>query len=155
MAHRIVIMNGGSIEQIGTPDQVYDAPRTRFVAGFMGRCNFVDVERTEAGRIAVLPGGIPIEAANEASTSRVVAIRPHNLVLSEHPGHNCLTGRLVKSLYLGPVTHLTLDVGRFSLLVDAPSEAARLVRVGDRVTVCVEPKNARLLVDADSSSHVG
>jgi len=42
MADRIVVMNGGRIEQIGTPEDVYDRPRSRFVARFIGATNVID-----------------------------------------------------------------------------------------------------------------
>ncbi len=158
IAHRIVIMNGGRIEQIGTPDDVYESPATRFVAQFMGRCNFVDVEAVERGHIAVLPGGVRVEAANDAPAARVLAIRPHNLMVSDDAGQNGFTGRLVRSLYLGPVTHLTVDVERFTVQVDAPSETARRYAIGDALTLNVDPRNARLLMERErdtSAASVG
>jgi ABC-type Fe3+/spermidine/putrescine transport system ATPase subunit len=148
IAHRIAIMNCGRIEQIGTPSEVYDAPSTQFVAQFMGRCNFIAVDAIENDRVAVLRGGHRIEVANAVPTGKVVAIRPHNLLLSPGPGCCSFTGRLAKSLYLGPVSHLAIDLGAFQLLVDAPSEIARRYEIGAAMTVWVDPRNARLLSDA-------
>ena len=152
IAHRIVIMNRGGIEQIGSPNEVYETPQTRFVAQFMGRCNFVEVVAMENDRIAVLPGGTRIQVADGTPRAKVLAIRPHNLAISTNVSRNTFTGRLVKTLYLGPVTHLTLDTGRFQLDVDAPSETAGRLEVGNSMTVYVDPKNARLLDDAPEES---
>ncbi len=68
MANRIVVMNQGRIEQVGTPMEIYQRPRTRFVAGFIGApaMNFLPVAaiREEAGRVVVtLPDGSTVTTA--------------------------------------------------------------------------------------------
>jgi putative spermidine/putrescine transport system ATP-binding protein len=148
IADRIVIMNGGRIEQAGSPSEVYKLPRTRFVAQFMGRCNFIPVEAVENDRVAVLGNGKRIETANADPGARVLAIRPHDLVVTDGASANGFSGRLVRSLYLGPIVQLTMDAGGFQLEVDAPSEKAGGYAVGDDVTVRVDPKNARLIAEA-------
>jgi putative spermidine/putrescine transport system ATP-binding protein len=147
IADRIVIMNGGRIEQAGRPSEVYERPRTRFVAQFMGRCNFIPVEAIEHDRVAVLRGGKRIETANADPGARVLAVRPHNLVVADAASGNSFSGRLVRSLYLGPIVHLTIDADGFQLQVDAPSERAGGYGVGDDITVQVDPKNARLIAE--------
>jgi putative spermidine/putrescine transport system ATP-binding protein len=154
IAHRIVIMSGGRIEQIGSPNDVYDAPATEFVAQFMGRCNFMAVQRIEDDRSVVLVGGSRIEVANTETLGDIVAIRPHNVLLSPTPGASRLSGRLVKSMYLGPVTHLTLDLGESRLLVDVPSERAQRYKTGETLSVYIEPHHARLVNAGGGGSKV-
>jgi ABC-type Fe3+/spermidine/putrescine transport system ATPase subunit len=114
----------------------------------MGRCNFIPVEAIENDRVAVLRNGKRIETANADPSARVLAIRPHNLVVTDGASANSFSGRLVRSLYLGPIVQLTIDAGGFQLEVDAPSEKAGGYAVGDDVTVRVDPKNARLIAEA-------
>ncbi|HLJ20161.1 MAG TPA: sn-glycerol-3-phosphate ABC transporter ATP-binding protein UgpC [Stellaceae bacterium] len=71
LADRVVVMNAGIIEQLGTPHELYHAPKTKFVAGFIGSpaMNFLDCELTEAGG-----GGLSVRLAND-QTFRVPADR--------------------------------------------------------------------------------
>ncbi len=90
LADRIAVMNAGRIEQIGTPREIYRAPRTRFVAGFIGEMNFIAgrVERVEpeAGRRAEAP---PTLAA------RPVTIRTSMGTLQGSAGNNVVSGQAV------------------------------------------------------------
>jgi multiple sugar transport system ATP-binding protein len=90
LADRVVVMNGGRIEQIGTPHDLYHRPATRFVAGFIGSpaMNFLPCCLGEAG------GGLVVRLANDLSlpvpAERVAAYRPyinHPLLLGLRPEH--------------------------------------------------------------------
>jgi multiple sugar transport system ATP-binding protein len=90
LAQRIVVMNGGRIEQIGTPQEMYEQPRSRFVAGFIGSpsMNFIPCRLVEVsgGFAATIPGGpdLPVPRA------RMERYRPHagrEMVLGVRPEH--------------------------------------------------------------------
>jgi multiple sugar transport system ATP-binding protein len=89
MGDRIVVMNGGVIEQIGSPLEVFDKPRNRFVAGFVGSpaMNFIDgtIAATSLGAALRITDGasIPLGPAAAANGNRAVSvgIRPHHLRL--------------------------------------------------------------------------
>lgn len=86
IADRIVVMNVGVVEQVGTPQEIYDAPRTRFVADFIGAMNFFPGEMLAADRVAV--GGLSLACLpnGHAAGSRVtVAIRPEDIQVPQ-PG---------------------------------------------------------------------
>src|SRR5687768_5581595 len=77
---RVVVMNQGRIEQVGTPEDVYETPRTRFVALFIGTNNVIDC-RLESGR-AFVPGGeirLTEPRAALANGAASLAIRPHDI----------------------------------------------------------------------------
>jgi len=83
LAHRMIVMNAGNVEQIGAPMQVYEDPATQFVAGFIGSpsMNFL-AGRSEGGdRIALDHGGFVRHAARAAEAGRavIVGIRPEHL----------------------------------------------------------------------------
>jgi sulfate/thiosulfate transport system ATP-binding protein len=92
VADRIVVMNEGRIEQVGTPDEVYDKPATPFVLQFLGDVNLFH------GRLGHAPGGSAVED--------VSYVRPHELdiVASAEEGSWGVT--LSQALTLGPVTRL-------------------------------------------------
>jgi putative spermidine/putrescine transport system ATP-binding protein len=81
VADRIAVMNTGRIEQLDTPSGLYDAPGTRFVAGFVGTMNFLD-GRAADGSLHVGETAVPFDALTETgSDARSFAVRPENVVI--------------------------------------------------------------------------
>jgi sn-glycerol 3-phosphate transport system ATP-binding protein len=85
LAQRMIVMNAGRAEQIGTPMEVYENPATQFVAGFIGSpsMNFVPGRVEGGGRVALAHGGVAAtisSAASQAGRDVVVGIRPEHLV---------------------------------------------------------------------------
>jgi ABC-type Fe3+/spermidine/putrescine transport system ATPase subunit len=70
MSDRVAVMNGGRIEQLGPPQQIYDVPATTFVAGFIGDTNFIE---DEGRRVAIRPEGLRVERDGPGRRGRVVA----------------------------------------------------------------------------------
>jgi iron(III) transport system ATP-binding protein len=83
MADRIVVMNHGVIEQVGTPLEIYRDPRTAFVADFVGTMNFIDGVMAEGGRVRVgaLELAVPRDAEPRAGTKVRVCLRPEDVQL--------------------------------------------------------------------------
>jgi sn-glycerol 3-phosphate transport system ATP-binding protein len=89
LADRLVVMNGGIAEQIGTPSEVYSQPASRFVAEFIGSpsMNMLDGVAGEGGRMTLAGGSDLVgEAAAEAGRPILVGIRPEHLALAN--GHH-------------------------------------------------------------------
>jgi len=85
LAQRMIVMNAGRAEQVGTPMEVYENPATQFVAGFIGSpsMNFVSGQVQGSGRVALAHGGVAAttsSAAAEPGREVVVGIRPEHLV---------------------------------------------------------------------------
>jgi sn-glycerol 3-phosphate transport system ATP-binding protein len=87
LAHRMVVMNAGRAEQIGTPMEVYENPQTVFVAGFIGSpaMNFLPGKVTGAGEITLDSGGVArgVRVAAEIERAVTVGIRPEHLRVSD------------------------------------------------------------------------
>jgi len=83
LAHRMIVMNAGRAEQIGTPMEVYDNPQTQFVAGFIGSpsMNFLPGRVEDGARVALDGGGVAGVRAQSAQAGRavVVGLRPEHL----------------------------------------------------------------------------
>lgn len=148
IADRIVIMNLGRVEQIGSPNEVYDNPQSRFVAQFMGRCNFVNVAAADNSSSSILlPNGQRIEVGTVHPGAKTLAVRPEHIALASGESSNQLAGVVSKSVYLGPVTHVTIDFDRFKLVMDTPSDIAKDLVIGKSIRVRVDPRHARLVTD--------
>jgi ABC-type Fe3+/spermidine/putrescine transport system ATPase subunit len=106
LSDRVAVMNAGRIEQVGTPLEIYDRPRTAYVAAFIGRANIVPVD-LRGGRVAADPG---IAAARPDGPAALV-VRPENLDLEvdgEGPGWR---GRVVFATPHGATVEYEVDVG--------------------------------------------
>jgi inositol-phosphate transport system ATP-binding protein len=117
MADRIVVMNAGGIEQVGTPEDLYARPQTRFVAGFIGSppMNIVDVE--QAGEVVQRgEAALPLSGAN-GSAAAAIGIRPEHV----HFGNGGLPGTVAG---IEPLGRETLS------LVDTPAGALRVLEAG-------------------------
>ncbi len=89
MADRIVVMNQGVIEQVGTPEEVYRQPATAFVADFIGKMNFVPGTVVDTGHVKVGDKALSCDPDGfEAGAAVRVAIRPENIVAQEGGGTN-------------------------------------------------------------------
>jgi spermidine/putrescine ABC transporter ATP-binding subunit len=166
MSDRLVVMNAGRIEQLGSPREVYEHPRTRFVAGFIGTSNLLSgTVDTMDGATAVLETG-PDENLVVADASRADAsvgktldltVRPEKIVLSiQHPepGRCALRGRVTEVVYLGTSTQYAVTTSRgFDLLVfvQNASDAADIARRDQDVWLSWRPEHSLALSEAPAS----
>ena len=149
LADRIVLMKGGAIEQVGTPAEIYERPRTLFVAGFIGtpNMNFIDVtaERTEGGWLLRSAGGsFSISDGKFAlrhGQSLVLGIRPADLKMAE-TGPNLMSGVADLVEFHGNDALVTfLFAGKE---IGALVKASAWPKPGDAVAFAVEPEGLHL-----------
>lgn len=130
LSDRIVVMNGGRIAQIGTPQEIYQRPADGFVADFIGTTNFLAgqvAEATKGGETTViLPGGQRITIATERQTAKgdkvTLAFRPeHMRVVPEgpaEPGGSVIRARVTSHAYVGGRWQIGLDLGGSPLRIE-------------------------------------
>jgi putrescine transport system ATP-binding protein len=124
MADRIAVMDGGEIVQVATPAEIYEAPRSRFVADFVGTVNlFEGIVKAREEKVALIEarGGLTIRSENvgdaEIGTKVWFAIRPEKIRVSPREpaaAPNTIAGEIWDIGYLGDMTvyHVKLDDGR-------------------------------------------
>ena len=140
MSDRVLVMDRGVVQQVGTPEEIYRRPANRFVAEFVGRVNLItgDVVGWEAGTLtmAVGDGGrLRVHAPEVPPPGQVtVAVRPEALVLGGSNG-NAIDAGVRNVAFLGDHYQYELDAGAFSLLAQGP----RVVD-GERVKVTIPPE---------------
>jgi iron(III) transport system ATP-binding protein len=146
LSDRVVVMNEGVIEQVGTPTEVYRHPNTRFIANFIGRANFIPGKalRTENGSLWVDALGqtfrVPAPAVSFPMGSPLsLVVRPEMIRLSEAagPGADELRGAVHQSAYLGNTIDYTVEVNGQKLLA-AESEPAHMTLYPEGAPVKVE-----------------
>ncbi|MBD2095190.1 ABC transporter ATP-binding protein [Trichocoleus sp. FACHB-591] len=148
LSDRIAVMHEGKIEQIGSPTEIYERPRTPFVADFIGDTNLFRGKVVEADtaslkvetetRLKVIAK--PWESGNSPITAPVVvSVRPEKIQVSLYTpsvSHNCFEGRLKHVMYLGTHVHYVVEL-----------------LSGDRVTV-MQPNTVGALPDPETPIYV-
>src|SRR5688500_3806517 len=113
MSDLVVVMNAGRIEQVGPPLEVYRAPGSSFVAGFIGRTNLLRGEASGDGSVAI--AGHPFDVAGDADRTGevVLSVRPEaaQLVVEGVPERNVLPGTVVFVRDLGELFECFVDCG--------------------------------------------
>jgi alpha-glucoside transport system ATP-binding protein len=140
LATRIVVLNAGRIEQVGTPLELYHTPANRFVAGFIGSpaMNFVDVASDVAG-IRTASGEVVLPPRAGAT---ILGVRPEDLSLHA-TGPVLLRGRVSIVENLGELVMAYVDVGATDpLIVKLPGAAS--VRAGDDIALSADPARLHL-----------
>jgi spermidine/putrescine transport system ATP-binding protein len=143
MADEIVIMHDGRIEQQGSPSQLYEQPRTAFVAGFLGVSNLLYGSAIGEDRVR-LDGGIEVQVPREALAGRTgkvqIGVRPEKLRLGSSEA-NSLSGRVAESAYIGVSTQYIIETpaGAVTVYVQNDRPGANGVSPGDRLTVGWRP----------------
>ena len=103
MADRLVVMNEGRVQQIGTQRELYNRPENRFVANFIGRSNFFEGAVVARGRFRTA-GGLEIAFTSGQPERRVLTVRPERLRLGREAAPNCFPGTVELVTYLGSLT---------------------------------------------------
>src|SRR5262249_51185734 len=150
-ADQIAVMNHGRIEQLGTPREIYDEPRSVFVARFIGGSNILAGKAVDAGHVAVAGGTIATTGRTLARGEAVpVSIRPHEIELSTAPdsGINRLRAVVGRQVFLGAARDYTvaLDDGS-EIRVTAPP--AQDIAPGQEVWLRLAAERCRALTGGE------
>src|SRR3954451_2003647 len=148
-ADMIVVMNGGRIEQVGTPEEIYQHPRSRFVARFIGGTNLVEGRTLAPDAVAVQDMVVRCAEGEAAGPSAAVSIRLHDVRLSATPfasDTNAASGTVARQVYLGAHRDYLVSLpGGLELRATAPMSFD--VPVGGPVFVYLPPESCRALAN--------
>lgn len=155
MADQIVIMNGGHIEQLGTPNELYEQPATSFVAGFLGASNLLPGTVAAQDRVR-LDCGVEVHVPRAAVTGRTgavqIGVRPEKIRIGgDEP--NVLSGKVAESAYIGVSTQYIVDTaaGAVTVYVQNDRPGGRGASPGDRLTLGWSPE-CTFVVEAQEGS---
>lgn len=137
MADRIVVMNQGKIEQIGTGNEVYSHPQSRFVGEFIGDANLLAITRTAGQSSLSLTG----QAVNVPHDTEVLLVRPEHIHLSKD-AHAGLAAQVQDVINLGSQTTIYVQLGETVLQISQQGGNAMALQRNDRVYVSVDSSKA-------------
>jgi len=168
LSDRIAVMNAGRIDQIGPPVELYDHPRTRFVAGFIGDANFLrgTVSASNPPRLCEvdvpdLGGVLSIESTVlQAGTKVELMVRPERIQLEEpsrEPVHgvNVFDAVIEDAMSLGAITRCVVRVKGARFATEQPRNTfGATLGKGSRVTLHFDPGEIRVMPRNDGTSAV-
>jgi sulfate/thiosulfate transport system ATP-binding protein len=151
LADRVLVMNQGQIEQIGTPDEVFHRPRTEFVMNFLGQVNAFH-GRLEDGKVnfATMSVDTPEHAGAPTRAVRVF-VRPHDFDVETHRnGHPCFSAVVKRIHSAGPNVRLDLvaDSGEH-LHAELPQDRFRALAIAVESQVFVTPREVKVFANEE------
>jgi len=150
MADSIAVMNAGHVEQLGSPDELYERPATPFVARFLGVSNLLEGVSQGDGTVR-LDDGTVVRAPGAAGRQGPVAvgIRPEKIRLGR-TDENALTGEVKERAYIGVSTQYIVETphGAIAVYVQNSEAGAAAVHPGDQATVSWSPEST-FVVDSE------
>ena len=155
MADQIAVMNQGRIEQLGTPTELYESPRTAFVAGFLGVSNLLEGTAVAEDRVRLVDG-TEVRCPRDLLAGRTgtvwIGVRPEKLRIGGGDG-NTLSGTVRESAYIGVSTQYILDTpaGPVTVYVQNDRPGGQ-VATGERLTLSWSPEST-FVVDALEGSQ--
>ena len=156
---RIVVLNKGRMVQVGTPSEIFDQPRTRFVAEFIGKTNILSGRLQDGNAVSLAPD-LQIRVAegshSAASGETFVCIRPHNFLLTAEEsearelagqGFNLFSGVLERRIYFGDAVDYTVALTLPAVSLRVVTPPSRRFDKGQRVFALAHPDQCVLVRD--------
>lgn len=141
MSDRVVVMNNGVIEQIGTPEDIYNEPVNAFVADFIGEANILNGTMVDDCRINIL--GKELECVDKGfgkNTPVDVVIRPEDIEITS-PENGQLVGTVEKSTFKGVHYEMSVMCGKCEILIHSTKSA----EIGSKIGMKVIPFNIQIM----------
>lgn len=153
LSDRIAIMNKGKLAQLGTPEEIYELPRSKFVADFVGLANFVSAHvqstREDKARVTVGDKELTVTSMPTATAGQpaLIFIRPGDVqIVDGETNENVLDGHITKATYLGDKFDYRVRLSDGAEL-RVQSSQPRRYKEGEAVRLFLPPADARLIGD--------
>lgn len=140
MSDKIVVINDGEIQQIGTPVEIYNEPVNTFVADFIGESNILN--GTVVGKLKVKFCGATFDCLDEYEINQLVdvVVRPEDIKICA-PTEGQLKGRVISSVFKGVHYEITVAIGKFEIVIQSTATAP----VGSVIGLRIEPDGIHLM----------
>ncbi|MDE6586543.1 MAG: ABC transporter ATP-binding protein [Clostridia bacterium] len=140
MSDKIVVINDGEIQQIGTPTEIYNEPVNTFVADFIGESNIFN--GAIVGKLKVKFCGATFDCLDDYEINQLVdvVVRPEDIKICA-PSEGQLKGKVISSVFKGVHYEITVEIGKFEIVIQSTYTAA----VGSNIGLRIEPDGIHLM----------
>lgn len=153
MSDTVVVMNKGKIQQIGTPEDIYNEPVNAFVADFIGESNIVDAIMLDDYLVTF--GDVKfkcLDSGFEKNEFVEAVVRPEDIKITEPGAKAALTGRITSVTFKGVHFEILVDVGGFIWMIQTTQEN---LKVGDVIGMYIEPDAIHIMKRSEYSGEFG
>lgn len=153
MSDTVVVMDKGKIQQIGTPEDIYNEPVNAFVADFIGESNIVDAVMLRDYVVSF--GGVTFECLDSGfgeNTFVEVVVRPEDIKIVEPGAKASLTGKITSVTFKGVHFEILVDVGGFIWMIQTTEENHK---VGEEIGMYIEPDAIHIMNRSEYSGEFG
>ena len=149
MSDKIVVMSEGEIQQIGTPEDIYNEPKNAFVADFIGESNIFNGIMT--GKLKARFCGAEFVCLDdvEVGTKVDVVVRPEDVIITT-PEQGAIKGVVTSVVFKGVHYEITVESGRNEIVIQTTKSA----KVGDRVGLNVEPDGIHIMISETAINKI-
>jgi iron(III) transport system ATP-binding protein len=159
ISDRVAVLQKGRLVQVGAPQELFERPRTRFVAEFIGKANLIDAVAESSNTVARQRLRLEVAAADLVpDTPVVISIRPHHIELmpaeptprSGMPDANAFAGTVLRASYLGDAAEYQIQLDDSDVVLRVAGPTRSPVRAGERVRLNIAPGVCVPLAERDS-----
>ena len=147
MSDKIVVLNKGTVQQIGAPEDIYNEPKNAFVADFIGESNIFNGIMTGKFRARFAGGEFTCVDDVAQGTHITAVVRPEDVVLTP-PGEGIIDGQVTSVIFKGIHYEITVEFGKYEMVIQSVNAA----KVGDKVGMFVDPDNIHIMIAPDHTN---
>ena len=148
MSDKIVVMSEGKMQQIGTPEDIYNEPKNAFVADFIGESNIFNGIMTGKWKARFCGGEFRCVDDVEEGTHITAVVRPEDVIITP-PDQGDIKGVVTSVIFKGMHYEITVESGKNEMVI----QSVRSAKVGDRVGLSVEPDNIHIMIAEDHTNY--
>ncbi len=147
MSDKIVVMSKGKMQQIGSPEDIYNEPKNAFVADFIGQSNIFNGIMTGKLKARFCGGEFVCVDDIEEGTHITAVVRPEDVILTA-PGEGIIDGIVTSVIFKGMHYEITVESGKNEMVIQSVNSA----KLGARVGMTVEPDNIHIMIAEDNTN---
>ena len=148
MSDIIVVMSEGRIQQIGTPEDIYNEPKTVFVADFIGDSNLFNGIMTDHLKARFCGGEFACVDDVEKGTHITAVVRPEDIIITT-PEEGTIKGEVISVIFKGIHYEITVMSGKNEVVI----QSVRAPEVGASIGMKVDPDNIHIIVSGDNTNY--
>ncbi|MCQ2507763.1 MAG: ABC transporter ATP-binding protein, partial [Dorea sp.] len=147
MSDKIVVMAKGEIQQIGTPEDIYNEPKNAFVADFIGESNIFNGIMTDKFKARFAGGEFVCVDDIEIGTAITAVVRPEDVNITK-PEEGTISGIVTSVIFKGMHYEIAVEFGKNEMIIQSVHSA----KVGDHVGMTVDPDNIHIMIAEDNTN---
>mgnify|MGYP000912948691 FL=1 len=147
MSDKIVVLSEGKIQQIGTPEDIYNEPQNAFVADFIGESNIFKGIMTKNMKVRFCGGEFAGMDDLPEGTLVDVVVRPEDVIITK-PEEGAISGEVVSVIFKGMHYEITIESGKYEMVI----RTTKGYKVGDKVGMQLEPDGIHVMMAEDHTT---